>query len=894
MTLKLGLTLGMGLNKVLSRISDILSIGTGELYFADNLSTYGWYVATTPTAFYDATSNKTWACYEGWDGASRAVYVTVFDHATLTWTNRVKAITSYMHDDDHGVPAMVMDASGYVHIYFGAHNGDLRWCKSNSPRDPSAWTELTPKYGDYLTYPHPNVIGSNIVMIARSFGNSYTAPNRKYTGVIYKNTTSAWASKLTFMDWGDDSRFYSGNCVVDGSGKIHFVVTRADFVDTYRRDLFYMIYDPVAGTMSNHDGSHVVAEASFPIDLTDSNTYFRIYTHDTSGATDALKYSGNIPAMCLDSNGKPHVVFFNGLTTGVGYAGGGFADIDIMYMNKVGASWSTPEIIGNCSQKYDGAAITALADGEVQVLMVSDSVSDNSARGGNILKRTRAADGTWSASSVVKSQALPYALDYPNAVLNGHSDFRFVFLEASVPQYVDGINAADDDKAGYQRAFAYGDRGFVRNTANISIARSVDNFAEDATIGSTLAVLTASHPRATFSIVNDPDNKFDISGSNLISTAAFDYETKTTHSVTIRASLRDKTYDTTFVFNVTDVADSPPANTALPVISGTFNQGQNLSVSNGTWTGSPTYTYQWTRDTVAISGATSSTYLLVADDVGTVVACTVTATNAYGSADADAVGDTVAESLDPPLSSDANFAGWYDGLDASTMTLVGSAVDVWSPKLGSVAQAVSAGSSSERPAFASGTGITFDGVDDLLTNSSPFLMNTNGMTAFVIGTFASNLAGGCVFSEASSSSTLPFYTLGGAPSGTLTDDVSWGIRDKDSVFQIAPTVALGSLMNNNTPCIALYEDKTTEVNVYKSGVKSSASPLAYTRRGAVATFYPFNTFSIGGLRRTTKSGWEDFTIKGLLCWQRTLTTAEKNQVGQWAATYYGISWTDIT
>ncbi|HEY1540161.1 MAG TPA: hypothetical protein VGF63_12240 [Solirubrobacteraceae bacterium] len=85
-----------------------------------------------------------------------------------------------------------------------------------------------------------------------------------------------------------------------------------------------------------------------------------------------------------------------------------------------------------------------------------------------------------------------------------------------------------------------------------------------------------------------------------------------------------------------------PINTVPPAITGTPTQGQVLSTSTGTWTGSPapTYGYQWTRCATvctAISGATSSTYTLAAPDVGQNIGVTVTATNAAGGASSNSV-----------------------------------------------------------------------------------------------------------------------------------------------------------------------------------------------------------------------------------------------------------------
>lgn len=80
-------------------------------------------------------------------------------------------------------------------------------------------------------------------------------------------------------------------------------------------------------------------------------------------------------------------------------------------------------------------------------------------------------------------------------------------------------------------------------------------------------------------------------------------------------------------------AATAPVNTVAPVISGNPMVGQTLSCTTGTWTGTPTitYAYQWLADAVAITGATSSTYLLTEDEIGADITCEVGATNVVGS-----------------------------------------------------------------------------------------------------------------------------------------------------------------------------------------------------------------------------------------------------------------------
>ena len=86
-----------------------------------------------------------------------------------------------------------------------------------------------------------------------------------------------------------------------------------------------------------------------------------------------------------------------------------------------------------------------------------------------------------------------------------------------------------------------------------------------------------------------------------------------------------------------------PRNVVEPSISGTFVAGRILTASIGTWAGATplSYTYQWVRcgadgglsdgsNCTTVSGATSSSYTLTVDDVGSRIRIRISASNSLG------------------------------------------------------------------------------------------------------------------------------------------------------------------------------------------------------------------------------------------------------------------------
>lgn len=104
-------------------------------------------------------------------------------------------------------------------------------------------------------------------------------------------------------------------------------------------------------------------------------------------------------------------------------------------------------------------------------------------------------------------------------------------------------------------------------------------------------------------------------------------------------------------------------NTVAPVASGLVIVGQQLSVTNGSWDRPvAAYSYQWQKDSVDISGATSNTYTVLIDDEGSDIRCVVTADGVSANSNALSnyyFGDTTTEML-------------LDPADSSTYTLNGS------------------------------------------------------------------------------------------------------------------------------------------------------------------------------------------------------------------------------
>ena len=98
-----------------------------------------------------------------------------------------------------------------------------------------------------------------------------------------------------------------------------------------------------------------------------------------------------------------------------------------------------------------------------------------------------------------------------------------------------------------------------------------------------------------------------------------------------------------------------PENSTSPVVSGTAKVGQTLTVSNGTWSNSPSgYSYQWQRCSTAttctdIANAVGQSYIVRNADGGYRLRAEVTARNSDGSSSADSNITTLVAATGAPV-----------------------------------------------------------------------------------------------------------------------------------------------------------------------------------------------------------------------------------------------------
>ena len=235
---------------------------------------------------------------------------------------------------------------------------------------------------------------------------------------------------------------------------------------------------------------------------------------------------------------------------------------------------------------------------------------------------------------------------------------------------------------------------------------------------------------------------------------------------------------------------SAPVNTVAPVVSGTASFGSTLTTTNGTWLGAPapTFTYQWQRVTTNISGATSSTYVLVAADVGNTIRCVVRATNSVAPSGVTANSNSTA--------SVAAIVPGAPTIGTATQTGSSTATVVYTAPASDGGATITSYTATSSPAGGTGTLNQAGSGTITVTGLSP-------LTSYTFTVTATNSAGTSAASAASNSITTDdAYFFGSLYSSVYAGDIF--VDSSANIYQsnlTSPPSTLQAVKQNNTAVI---------------------------------------------------------------------------------------------
>ena len=136
----------MAIALVLVGVSGEMSGGDRFLLSTEGSGRATAYIESPKIVTFEGKTHATWldTPAEGF-----RIRIRTLDHATGDWS---PAWTIGEATDNHGGPALTVDAEGYLHVIYYSHHHPFRYRRSVRPNDASEWTEYS-EFGSYLTYP---------------------------------------------------------------------------------------------------------------------------------------------------------------------------------------------------------------------------------------------------------------------------------------------------------------------------------------------------------------------------------------------------------------------------------------------------------------------------------------------------------------------------------------------------------------------------------------------------------------------------------------------------------------------------------------------------------------------------------------------------------------------
>ncbi|MDY0189087.1 MAG: LamG-like jellyroll fold domain-containing protein, partial [Syntrophus sp. (in: bacteria)] len=223
---------------------------------------------------------------------------------------------------------------------------------------------------------------------------------------------------------------------------------------------------------------------------------------------------------------------------------------------------------------------------------------------------------------------------------------------------------------------------------------------------------------------------------------------------------------------------------------------------------------------------------------------------------------------------------WLDAADTATITLNGSTVTKWADKSGHE-RSVEQSSSSSQPLYDDDLkSVNFDGVDDHLFNSLPFMYSAGSSYVYCVANLVTSVSNAYLLSEGRSSNNNPLYSAMLQQDGTASSGCGF-LRNDAGTLRLAQAVGqFADFWATGQAYILSSEDTGSSFGMRKNG--GAATSGAYIRSGAVT----LDRFCFGGILRDTFAAPMHINTHELV----VLTVAPSSDLRQMIEGYLAHKW----
>lgn len=359
---------------------------------------------TYPQAYY--YNDKTYVVWQGDVGFHP--YIDCYDHSTETWHGAVKVGDNPLGESDtHGTPAVIIDASGFIHVFWGTHNTVIKHARSTNPESISAWTAQGDISGRNT---YINIIKADdgcLWMVTRTLVNGSGLRN----SISYRVCTD-WNTSYEIIRPDAGDTLYLGNIAYDSiNERVHISWCYYDAFAKKRLNIYHAYLNMSNGKMY----SMSVRDLGTQISTSEANKYCRVIN---SGS-----YQTNTPALHLDSTNYPYILF---------------SIDDNGWKHKMirwdGGLWDLPQTIVASGHQHSYADFIIHSPSSIDAYL---TISVSGKESGTLEKWNWNACNWFKVKTIITEKATNYdGVNSVNLVVDGTDAIRAIFGEVHVAGYL--------------------------------------------------------------------------------------------------------------------------------------------------------------------------------------------------------------------------------------------------------------------------------------------------------------------------------------------------------------------------------------------------------------------------------------------------------------------------